>query len=295
METLYKQVCCVPLRHADIPKQATFMFIRLILPAILMYTFSCAALAQGNSVLYRQLKEATHHALQDNGILGSLTFFHDHFYFPPDDNDPGLGTLDLLGPCDTEDWVDATYPNPTMSYVAIAIAQDLVLETALDKLGFSGVAHHEFTALDRLGAEYLNSDEKSEQFDGKRRQILELMAAKLNKAIAQNRLHVPRFIVSGGCGGAGTTIHLIQYNIHSEPPQATIKVLSSFNYYSCLLAKIDPFDTSKCFGWTDVSNPMAGIGPYHYIVEWPDHVRTTGTINVASPDPLRVVEFAVRK
>lgn len=242
-----------------------------------------------HNLTYARIKDAMREALVDQGILGNLKFFHDKFYMRDQ------GKIDLLGPCDSSVWVVATFRNSREALAASVAAEDLVFQAAIDKLGLRGAIQTEFSELDKIGEDYLagGQSEEHQQLFGPRHPVLDRIATRLNSIAKERKLRLPLFEVFGGCGGAGPSIVPIQYHIKSHAVK--ISVLSSYDYFICRSTNIDPFDVNKCTGWADVSNPMMGVGPYYYAAEWPDHTRTTGRIEVSSPNLASVLEIEIKQ
>jgi hypothetical protein len=252
-----------------------------------------------DNLTYARIKDAMRRALVDQGLLGNLKFFHEKFYQSQE------GEIDLIGPCDSSVWVVATFRNPREEGAASVAAEDLVFQAAIDKLGLRGALKTEYAELDRIGEDFLARDRSEgltpDQIEDQigqrllnpRGPVLHRMAAKLNSIAKEHKLRLPLFEVAGGCGGAGPSIGWIDYKIKSHA--AKLMVLSSYDYFICLETNIDPFDVHKCIGWSDVSNPMMGLGPYYYVAQWPDNTQTTGRIVVSSRNPASLLEIEIKK
>jgi hypothetical protein len=91
-----------------------------------------------------------------------------------------------------------------------------------------------------------------------------------------------------GCG-AGED----RFTIRSEPPGATLHVISRWNTLVCESLEIDPYDLDRCKGWRPVAAPSVErvVGDYHYLATWSDGQASKGRLKFADREgePLVII------
>ena len=128
------------------------------------------------------------------------------------------------------------------------------------------VSSYESAAL-KHGGQLSNAQEEA----GKKQ-----IAAALNNYRRQSKPSLPRFIVEGGCGGAGE----VEVHLTLQPPDGRLFLIPVFLYKVCQAQHLNPNDPGTCDRWTEVLNGTASYvsGDYIYMARWSDGAVRCGPL-----------------
>ncbi|MEO1048503.1 MAG: hypothetical protein AAFW59_09280, partial [Pseudomonadota bacterium] len=101
--------------------------------------------------------------------------------------------------------------------------------------------------------------------------------AKIAEDVNANWKDTDRLIYpyAEGCGAGEEIIEMT-----TAPSGGSIFLISHFKKLVCEGRGIDPFDTRKCAGWSQLIDGSVGsvVGDYFYVVRWPDGESAQGAI-----------------
>jgi len=84
--------------------------------------------------------------------------------------------------------------------------------------------------------------------------------------------HLPQFNATQTCALASTIVRKTPYRFVSDPPGATVYLITQFSFRVCQHRFADPYSTADCLAWTAVPDGVAEpiTGTYDYSAVWPD-------------------------
>ncbi|KWT98107.1 hypothetical protein WDL1P1_00472 (plasmid) [Variovorax sp. WDL1] len=102
-------------------------------------------------------------------------------------------------------------------------------------------------------------------------------AGHLNSLPPGEQRELPIYAFHYGCLAAGGS----DYQVTSDPPGASIRLISDFDWQVCRARNADPWNPDKCAGWSILVQPSALlIGTYRYHATWPSGKESRNVFKV---------------